>query len=173
MVPTKGREVTVPSDAELAWAAQDGDATSLGLLLERHRAPLYAIALRMLGHGPEAQDAVHDAFLVALRKIEQLRDPAAVGAWLRAVLHNVCVTRLRKEKGEILFDEMPRHVERRSSESSVEETIDRLAMREWIWTALDKLPETLRVTVMLRYFGSYPSYEELSIILGVPVGTVR
>ena len=173
MDPTKGRAVTAPSDAELARAAQAGDATSLGLLLERHRTPLYAIALHILGRGPEAQDAVHDAFLIALRKIEQLRDPASVGAWLRAVLHNVCVTRLRKEKGEILFDEMPRHVERRSSESSVEETIDRLAMREWIWTALDKLPETLRVTAMLRYFGSYPSYEEISIILGVPVGTVR
>ncbi len=36
-----------------------------------------------------------------------------------------------------------------------------------------ELPETLRVTAMLRYFGSYASYEEISAILGVPVGTVR
>ncbi len=38
-------------DAELVRAAQRGDAASLGLLLERHRAPLYALALRILGHG--------------------------------------------------------------------------------------------------------------------------
>jgi RNA polymerase sigma-70 factor (ECF subfamily) len=163
----------VLSDAELVKAAQRGDSTSLGLLLERHRAPLYALALRMLGHGPEAQDAVHDAFLIALRKIDQLRNPEAVAGWLRAILHNVCVTRLRKNQGELLFDEVSRHVERRFSEPSAEEEIDRLALREWVWTALSKLPEALRVTAMLRYFGSYASYEEISAILGVPVGTVK
>jgi RNA polymerase sigma-70 factor (ECF subfamily) len=40
----------MPSDAELARAAQSGDSVSLGILLERHRAPLYALAFRMLGH---------------------------------------------------------------------------------------------------------------------------
>lgn len=163
----------VLSDADLVGLARMGDVASLGILLERHRAPLYALALRMLGHGPEAQDAVHDAFLIALRKVDQLRDPDAVGAWLRAVVRNACVTRLRKRRGEVLFDEVPRHVERRSAESSAEEAIDRLAMREWVWTALSELPESLRVTAMLRYFGAYTSYEEISAMLGVPVGTVR
>ncbi len=80
----------MPSDAEFVRAAQGGDATSLGLLLERYRAPLYGLALQILGPGPQAQDAVHDAFLVALRKIDQVREPAAVGGWLHAILRNVC-----------------------------------------------------------------------------------
>jgi hypothetical protein len=42
-----------------------------------------------------------------------------------------------------------------------------------VWAALYELPEVLRVTAMLRYFGSYSSYEEISAVLGVPVGTVR
>ena len=163
----------VMSDAELVRAAQNGDAASLGLLLERHRAPMYTLALWMLGHGPEAQDTVQDAFLVALRKIDQLRDPEAVGAWLRAVVHNACVSRLRRRRGEVPLDDVSRYVERGSSESSVEETIDRLAMRDWVWTALSELSESLQATAMLRYFGSYTSYEEISAILGVPVGTVR
>ena len=161
------------SDAELVRAAQGGDTMSLGLLLERYRAPLYALALQILGRGPEAQDTVHDAFLVALRKIDQVREPAAVGGWLYAILRNVCRMRLREGQGEILFDELPQNVEYRSFASSAEESIDRLAMRDWVWTALSELTETLRVTAMLRYFGSYASYEEISAILGVPVGTVR
>ena len=163
----------VLSDAELVGLAQSGDAASLGILLERHRAPLYALALRMLGHGPEAQDVVHDAFLVALRKVDQLHDPDSVGAWLRTVVHNACVSRLRKSRGEVLFDEVPRYVERRSAEPSAEEAIDRLALRDWVWTALSELPESLRVTAILRYFGSYASYSEIAAILGVPIGTVR
>ena len=122
------------SDAELVRTAQGGDATSLGILLERHRAPLHALALRFLGHGCDAQDAVQDAFLIALRTVDRLREPEAVGWWLRGILRNVCLRRLRERKqGEILFgEELPRRVEWGFLESSVEEAIDRMAMREWV-----------------------------------------
>ena len=160
------------SDADLVRAAQNGDTASLGILLERYRASLHGRALGILGLGPQAEDAVHDTFLVALRRIDRVREPAAVGGWLHAVLRNVCLMRLRTGQGEILSDEMHRHVGD-PSEITTEASIDRLAMREWVWTALSELPEALRVTAMLRYFGTYASYEEIAAILGVPVGTVR
>jgi RNA polymerase sigma factor (sigma-70 family) len=164
----------VLSDEELAKAAQRGDAVSLGILLERHRAPLYALALRFLGHRPQqAQDIVQDVFVVALSTIEQLREPKAVGRWLRAILHNVCLMQMREARGEVPFDQLSGEDLRKDlSEPSAEEYIDRLATREWVWTALGELPEPLRVTAMLRYFGSYSSYEKISAILGVPIGTV-
>jgi RNA polymerase sigma-70 factor (ECF subfamily) len=63
------------SDADLVRAAQGGDATSLGLLLERYRAALYGQALGILGYGPQAEDAVHDAFVVAPeRRLRGLQD---------------------------------------------------------------------------------------------------
>jgi RNA polymerase sigma factor (sigma-70 family) len=167
----------VLSDAELVRIAQRGDATSLGVLLERHRAPLYALALRFLGSGPDAQDAVQDTFLIALRIIDRLREPEAVCGWLRGILRNVCLRRLReRSQGEILLveEELSRSsVGEGFSEASVEETIDRMAMREWVWSALGELPENLQVTAMLRYFGGHSSYEEISATLGVPMGTVK
>lgn len=165
------------TDAELVRTAWGGDATSLGILLERHQAPLYALALRFLGHSADAQDAVQDTFLIALRTIDRLREPEAAGGWLRGILRNVCLRRLRERKqGEILFEEeLPRGVgSGLLLESSVEEAIDRLAMREWVWSALGRLPEDLQVTAMLRYFGGQcSSYEEISATLGVPMGTVK
>ncbi len=163
------------SDAELVRKAGGGDAASLGVLLERHRAHLCALALGFLGHGPDAQDAVQDAYLIALRKIDQLKEPEAAGAWLRAIVRNVCLSRLRERRYEGPFDGL---IEGSSGpkepyESSAGESVDRLAMREWVWTALAELPEALRVAAILRYFGSYSSYEEISAILGVPIGTVK
>lgn len=161
------------SDADLVRAAQNGDAASLGALLERYRASLYGSALGILGYGPQAEDAVHDTFLVALRKIDGVKEPAAVGGWLHAILRNVCLMRIRSGWGEVLSDEVHRHKAGDPFELSAEALVDQLAVREWVWTALSELPEALRVTAMLRYFGSYASYEEISAILGVPVGTVR
>jgi RNA polymerase sigma factor (sigma-70 family) len=163
----------VLSDTQLTRAAQSGDAASLGVLLERHRAPLYALALRFLGYGPDAQDAVQDAFLTALRTIDRLREPEAVGGWLRGIQRNVCLRRLRERQGEIHFERPEREIELTFLESSVEEAIENLTMREWVWSALGRLPENLQLTVALRYFSGHSSYKEISAVLGVPMGTVK
>lgn len=128
--------------------------------------------MNVLDYGPEAEDVVQGAFLVALSTIDRLREPEAVGGWLRSIVRNLSFMRLRKAQGWVELDEPTAGPVRESVELSAEEHIDRLALREWVWTALSELPESLRVTAMLRYFGSYTSYEEISAILEVPVGTV-
>jgi hypothetical protein len=97
-----------------------------------------------------------------------------VGWWLRGILRNVCLRRLRERQQENRF-ECPEHdFELAFVEFSVEEAIDRLAMREWVWSALGRLSEDLQLTAALRYFSSrHSSYEEISAVLGVPVGTVK
>lgn len=160
------------SDEDLVRAAQDGDAIGLGVLLERHRPQMHATALQMLHDPARAHDAVHDAFLVALRDLGRLRDGGAVGGWLHAIVRNRCLSELRQTRRELPEEAGDAAVDRLALAAS-EEAIDRLALRDWVWSALARLSEPLRLTAMLRYFGAYPSYEEIAAICGVPVGTVR
>jgi RNA polymerase sigma factor (sigma-70 family) len=158
-----------PSDADLLGAAHRGDAAALGLLLERHRPRLYATALRVVGYRPDAEDAVQETCLAALLHLGAVRDPHAVGAWLNAVLLRACLQQRRRDR-VLLTDTFPDVADERASP---ELRVERLELRDWIWGALERLPETLRVTALLRYFGSYDSYDELAAILGVPIGTIR
>ncbi|MFG2853438.1 RNA polymerase sigma factor [Streptomyces mirabilis] len=87
--------LTSPTDEELTRRAQVGETGALGLLLARHQAPMRAVAMSLLGYGPDAEDVVQDAALTALRRIGDVRDPAAVGPWLRAVVRNAARMRLR------------------------------------------------------------------------------
>ena len=155
-------------DASLVRQVQAGDAAGLGELLERHRALLHAVATGMLGAGPQAEDAVHDTFLIALRRIGDLRDPAAVRAWLLAILGNVCRAQLRRATPEPMAD-----VPEPPAGRPVEAAIDHLALRDWVWTALDRLSPPLRLAVVLRYFSGASSYDAIADLSGVPVGTVR
>ncbi len=159
-----------PDDAMLARGAQAGDAMSLGILVERHRARLYAVALGMLGHGPDAEDAVQDAVVIAIRRIGELREPAAAGAWLVAILVNVCRARLRRSAPEPLGADA---VDLRGALDSVQETVERAALRDWVWAAVERLPEPQCVAIMLRHFSTANSYDAIADICDVPVGTVR
>ena len=160
-------------DAELVRAARAGDRLSLGVLFERYRAPLYALAISILGHRAEAEDAVHDTFVTALARLGELSYPAAVGGWLHAMLRNRCLMafRTRKRRAEVSEAEAP--LEEIPDEARVEDRIESQQLRDWVWSALGRLPEAIRVTMLLRYFGSFESYDELATILGIPVGTVR
>jgi RNA polymerase sigma-70 factor (ECF subfamily) len=162
-----------PDDAELVKAAWGGDLSSLGMLLERYRVSLYVQGLQILGSRFEAEDAVQETFLIALRKLDQVSEAGAVGGWLHQVLRNVCWMRLRTGRRELPLDSGTPLAEWATIEDSAEEIIDRLALRDWVWAALNQLPETLRVTALLRYFSRPASYSEIAILLGVPLGTVR
>jgi RNA polymerase sigma factor (sigma-70 family) len=159
----------MPSDAELVLAARGGDAGAFGTLLERHRAPLYASALAVLGERAAAQDVVQDAFLIALRRLGDLREPSAVAGWLHAIVRNATRMRVRRASHELASEAPPA----RGDVIDAEAALERLALRDWVWTALERLPEDLGVTVMLRYFSRHSSYREIAATLGVPVGTVR
>lgn len=161
------------SDAHLVRAARAGDAASLGLLLHRHRASVYASAVTILGHGECAQDAVQDTFVVALRRLPELREPAAFAAWLQAIARTVCLMQLRRHGRELLVGEPPETAAEDEVVHAVEEELERHALREWLWSAIDALPEAQRLAVMLRYFGRERSYEEIARIAAVPIGTVR
>jgi RNA polymerase sigma factor (sigma-70 family) len=155
-------------DATLARAAQAGDPAGLGGLFERHRAHLYAVALGILGHGPDADDAVQDTIVIAMSKIGALRDPGAAGGWLVAILVNVCRARLRRPVREVAYTEA---AEASGALDTVQETVERGALRDWVWTALDGLPQ--RVTVMLRHFSTANSYSAIADLCDVPIETVR
>ena len=79
-----------PTGEDLVHAARTGDVSALGLLLARHRPAMLAAAMSVAGYGPDAEDAVQEASVIALRRIGDQRDPAVAGAWLRTVVRNVC-----------------------------------------------------------------------------------
>ncbi|MEU2657217.1 sigma-70 family RNA polymerase sigma factor [Streptomyces sp. NPDC007325] len=155
------------TDAELTRRAQAGESGALGLLLARHQAPMKAVALSLLGTGPDADDAVQDAVLTALSRIGDVRDPEAVGAWLRAIVRNNARMRLRATR------ERPGLPELTSYGPHPEQVVEQHALRDWIWTGLEKLPPHLRLVLMLRHFSTITSYAEIAEVCEVPVGTVR
>lgn len=158
-------------DAALVRAAQGGEAAALGVLLERHRALLHGVAVGMLGHGPRAEDAVQDTFVIALRHVGDLRAPGAARAWLLAILGNVCRGELRRPAAALVAE--PAEPREAGWHRPVDEVIDAIALRDWVWTAMERLSEPQRLVLLLRHFTGASSYEAIADVCGVPVGTVR
>ncbi len=88
-----------PTDADLLSRHVGGDPDAFGLLFGRHRARLWAVAIRTLGDPEEAADALQDAMLSAFHRAASFRGDSAVTTWLHRIVGNACLDRLRRKSG--------------------------------------------------------------------------
>src|SRR5712691_76395 len=82
---------TWDAEAVLLRAGKAGDAAALERLLALHKRPLYALCRGMLGNADDADDAVQETFLRALRALAGFRGEAAFRSWLFRIAINVCL----------------------------------------------------------------------------------
>ncbi|MFJ6076017.1 RNA polymerase sigma factor [Streptomyces sp. NPDC093065] len=158
-------------DSTLVGCARRGDVEALGMLVRRHEAGMRAVALSILGHGPDAEDAVQDAMVTAIVSIGEVRDPAAVGGWLRSVVRNNCRMRVRAKRPTPVAD--PEWFLPADEAFGADELLERTVSRDWVWHAMATLSEKDRLITMLRHFSSVRSYADIATVCGIPVGTVR
>jgi hypothetical protein len=80
-------------DRDVVAAVVAGDADGIAEAYDRYAASLYAYGHSLL-RGPAAAEVVLDTFLIAVSRLDGLRDPARLDAWLHAVARNECLRRL-------------------------------------------------------------------------------
>ena len=80
-------------DRDVVAAVVAGDADGIAEAYDRYAASLYAYGHWLLP-GPAAAEVVLDTFLIAVSRLDGLRDPARLDAWLHAVARNECLRRL-------------------------------------------------------------------------------
>ncbi|HYL54986.1 MAG TPA: sigma-70 family RNA polymerase sigma factor [Gemmatimonadales bacterium] len=158
-------------DDEPALVAQAlaGDRTALGVLVTRFAAPVRRLAFAILRDADEAEDAAQDGVLQALVKLDRYDPTRPFGPWLMRIVANAAIDRRRRRRVRDT-SELDEALSGGGPLPDVE--VDRLALRQRLALALDKLPERYRMAVVLFDVEGY-SQAEIAEILGVAPGTVR
>jgi RNA polymerase sigma-70 factor (ECF subfamily) len=101
----------VDSDVSLLALGRSGDSAALERLLARHEAEMLALCRGVLGRAHDAEDAVQESFLRALRGLQRFRGDSSVRTWLYRIAVNVCLEwkRSRGFSHESLGDSMGGH----------------------------------------------------------------
>jgi RNA polymerase sigma-70 factor, ECF subfamily len=126
----------------------EGDAFAARLVEELPR--LVRIATRLLSDADLAEDCAQDTVIGAWRRRDQLRDPAALPAWLRRSLVNRIIDRARSHHEELDIDAV--EADWREDRYSVlpERVLERAELRDELEDALARLPVIYRVPVVLH-----------------------
>ena len=90
--------VGADEDQELVGRARRSEARAFEALYRRHAEFAFNLAVRIQGSATDVEDVVHDAFLKAQERLEDLRDSAAFRPWLGSIVVRLVRTRLRRRK---------------------------------------------------------------------------
>src|SRR5262252_7370413 len=158
-----------PSDAELLRRHTAGDAEAFGLLFQRHKDRLWAVALRTTCDPEDAADALQEAMISAFRRAKDFRGDSAVTTWLHRIVVNAALDRLRRRPTRsVSWPSDPDELEA----FFVPGTADAIETRLDVDAALRMLPPQQRAALVLVDMLGYP-VAEVATILGVSQGTVK
>jgi len=154
--------------SELLARCRRGEDDAVETLVARFSARALDLAAALLGDAHLAEDAVQEAFLVALQRLADLRDPSAFPGWLRQIVRSQCTRILRKRR-----ERLDAEIERRAAAGQSPAAAAELAeMRAVVRAALAALPPVGRRTAELFYLEEQ-SCAEIAEHLHVPLGTVK
>ena len=149
-------------------------------VVTRHSSRLYRIAANRLSNVADAEDAVQDALLSALRHVHQFRGQAKMSTWLTTIVINSARMKLRKRLAsvQLALDDMDGRQDLMlenmvpDTRPDPEEAYRRREVAKLLAQAISRLSPILRTTFYLRDVRGL-SIRETAHLLAVPTGTVK
>jgi RNA polymerase sigma-70 factor (ECF subfamily) len=154
---------------QLVQRCQRGELAAFTELFRRYEARIYRLAVTILRHERDAEDAVQNVCLRVFERIKRYRAESSFDTWLTAVIVNVCRDRLRRQKVRRALP-LGWLYGQTSGEDMVETVADRL-QRQTLWALVDRLEEKHRLPVILHYHEGL-SCGEVAEILALRTTTV-
>jgi RNA polymerase sigma-70 factor, ECF subfamily len=154
----------IAEDEGLVCAARNGDRDAFGRLYYRYARLVHGVLLAKVPAG-EVDDLVQDVFILALRRLSTLREPASFGAWIATIARNRAHDYYRSS---VLLDP----IEDDFSEEAGSGKPDDKPQADAVLAALKSLPETYRETLILRLVEGMTG-PEIAARTGMTHGSVR
>lgn len=150
--------------------AKAGDDRAFKLLVERHQARVFGVALRLVGRRADAEELAQDVFVQMHAFLERIETPAHLTHWLLRTVSHRCIDHLRREarQGRHLPLEL---LENHAAASAPVPDRDPLAAAQ-LHRLLLRLQPDARAVMVLRYQEDLdPS--DIAGMLDMPVATVK
>ncbi len=132
----------------------------------------FRVAFSVLRHHQDAEDVAQVAFARAYRGFAQLRDREAFRAWLVRMTWRLALDHRRGDRRRVTREQVPAEWNDSNDVPSSEEQVIATERARRLWDAIDRLPDVLRLTVVLASIQEH-SMKEVAALTGAPEGTVK
>lgn len=153
---------------ELIARCRAGDRDAHYRIYKLYSRSMYNVSYRITGNGPDAEDALQEAFISAFKNLESYRGDASFGAWLKRIVVNKSINVLKKRKHEWRPEDDAFDVADDEPPGDYKEglTVERVKK------AIEELPDGYRSVLSLYLLEGY-DHQEIAEIMGITESTSK
>lgn len=163
-------------DAEVVVRVRGGERALFELLVRRYNQRLFRVARSIVRDDGEAEEVLQEAWVRAFEHLDQFRGEARFDTWLTRIAVHEGLAHLRRRKRLVQLGGDEHHLDQGplmfSTAPTPEQTTQTIEARRLLETAIEALPEALRVAYVLREINDLDT-AETAAALGVAEGTVK
>lgn len=145
-------------NASLVEECRKGNREAMSLLYTRYAHKMLLLIHRYVPNHDDAQDILHDGFILAFTRLDSLKDPARFDYWLATIMRNLALKFLKSHDMEQILQDLPDTEEKNSSEEMMDFNV--------ILSLLETLPKGYQNVFRLAVLEN-KSHKEISSILGI------
>lgn len=152
-----------------------GDLQSFEMLILKYQSRLFATVLNVVKDRELAEDIVQEAYMKGFEKLDTLKNHEQFYPWLKRISLNLALNHFERAKRVMDVEneeDETSFFERIPAGESPEELLVKEELKRYVRHFVEALPDKLRVVVILREIEDM-SYEEISEMMNIPIGTVR
>ena len=171
------KKTYVYSDERLMRRFQNGDENAYETLVVRYKDKLYNFVYYFVGDRDLAEDLVQDTMLRLYNKKHYYKEIAKFSTWIYTIARNLSNSELRKRKNRKTFSisELSKNksnYDLKDEKLGIEQSLELKYDVEKIKDTIKKLSKSFRTVIILRDIEDL-SYEDISKIEDVPIGTIK
>ena len=175
--------MVIPGKKKLVLKLKRRDGRAFERLVSQFQAPVFNLIYRMIGGREEAEDLAQEVFVTIFKKIDTFRGDSSLATWVYRIATNHCKNRkkylgrrrgdqpLAKEMEETAF-KGPETMRTAAIVDRPDELVEGYQAERLIQRCIAELEEEQRLILVLRDIQNV-SYEDISTITGLPLGTVK
>ncbi len=162
------------NELELIAKFKRGDRSVFEVLVLKYQDRIYNLCLYMLGNSQDAEDVAQETFIKAYRNLDSFETHAPFYTWIYRIGINTCLDYKKKassryERFHVDIDSLQQEI---PYEISPENHLKMSEISESVQAALLEIPAKLRSVIVLKEIEDL-SYEEISRVLKISIGTVK
>jgi RNA polymerase sigma-70 factor, ECF subfamily len=163
-----------PGDSDIRRSLEAGEYHhAFEILLERYKQKVFHLAYSILRDETQAEDTAQDIFLRIWKGLPGYNGQASLSTWIYTISRNTCLTEVSKRAARPTLSLQDPTFEHAMEAVPDFQTTDReTGLTMDVSCLLARLPEKYREVITLFYL-EQKSYEEVSSLLGMPLGTVK
>jgi RNA polymerase sigma-70 factor (ECF subfamily) len=153
--------------SQLIAGCKKNDLVAQKMLFLKYKDLVYTTSLKYCGNEAEAEDNVHDVFIVIFETIHKYKNKGSFEGWIRRIAIHKAVDKFRQKK----TTDLPYQIESDSREVTIDPDKADVPI-DYIFKAIQELPNKYRLVFNLYQLDDY-SHKEIADMLSISTGTSK